>query len=114
VIVKPPAGSSSGRKVSMTKVEKLVAAVKLAQPEKTEDEILADLLERGMIHRGYIIDESMELESNVGKPQPARLVRKWVVLKDGKPEFRADTEQEAIEYRDRWMRTEEADEGGEG
>jgi hypothetical protein len=110
----PHAASVFAAKGTMTKVEKLVAAVKLAHPEKTEDEILADLLERGMIHRGYIIDESTELESNVGRPQPARLVRKWVVLKDGKSEFRADTEQEAIEYRDRWMRTDEADEGGEG
>jgi hypothetical protein len=91
----------------MTKVEQLIAAVKLAHPERTEDEILADLLERGMVHRGYIIDESTELHPNEGKPQPARLVKKWVVLKDGKPEFRADTEQEAIEYRDRWMRNEE-------
>jgi hypothetical protein len=98
----------------MTKVEQLIAAVKLDHPERTEDEILADLLERGMVDRGYIIDESMELESNEGKPQPARLVKKWVVLKDGKPEFRADTEQEAIEYRDRWMCNDEVEEGGEG
>jgi hypothetical protein len=98
----------------MTKVEQLVAAVKLAHPERTEDEILADLLERGMVDRGYIIDESTELQSNEGKPQAARLVKKWVVLKDGKPEFRADTEQEAIEYRDRWMRNDEVEEGGEG
>ncbi|MGC1903794.1 MAG: hypothetical protein WA715_08245 [Candidatus Acidiferrum sp.] len=97
----------------MTKVEQLVAAVKLAHPDRTEDEILADLLERGMVHRGYIIDESTELQSNQGK-QPARLVKKWVVLKDGRPEFRADTEQEAIEYRDRWMRNDETEEGGEG
>ena len=98
----------------MTKVEQLIAAVKLAHPEKTEDEILADLLDRGIVHRGYMIDESTELESNIGKAQPARLVKKWVVLKDGRPEFRADTEQEALEYRDRWMRNEEVDEGGEG
>lgn len=98
----------------MTKVEQLVAALKLAHPERTEDDILAELLERGMIHRGYVIDESSELESNLGKPQPARLVKKWVVLKDGKPEFRADTEQEAIESRDRWVGNEEVDEGGEG
>ena len=98
----------------MTKVEQLVAAVKLAHPERTEDEILADLLERGMVDRGYIIDESTELQSNEGKPQAARLVKKWVVLRDGKPEFRADTEQEAIEYRDRWMRNDEVEEGGEG
>ena len=98
----------------MTKAEQLVAAVKLAHPERSEDEILEELLERGMIHRGYVIDESTELQSNIGKPQPARLVKKWVVLKDGKPEFRADTEQEAMEYRDRWMRNEEVDEGGEG
>jgi hypothetical protein len=98
----------------MTKVEQLIAAVKLAHPERTEDEILADLLERGMVDRGYVIDESTELESNEGKPQPARLVKKWVVLRDGKPEFRADTEQEAIEYRDRWMRNDEVEEGGEG
>ena len=98
----------------MTKVEQLVAAVKLDHPERTEDEILADLLERGMVDRGYIIDESTELQSNEGKPQAARLVKKWVVLKDGKPEFRADTEQEAIEYRDRWMRNDEVEEGGEG
>jgi hypothetical protein len=98
----------------VTKVEQLVAAVKLAHPERTEDEILADLLERGMVHRGYVIDESPELQSNEGKPQPARLVKRWVVLKDGKPEFRAETEQEAIEYRDRWMRNDEVEEGGEG
>ena len=97
-----------------TKVEQLIAAVKLAHPERTEDEILTDLLDRGMVHPGYIIDESMELESNVGKAHPARLVKKWVVLKDGRPEFRADTEQEAIEYRDRWMQNEEVEEGGEG
>jgi hypothetical protein len=102
------------RKASMTKIEQLIAAVKLAHPERTEDEILADLLQRGMVHRGYVIDESIELESNEGKPLPARLVKKWVVLKDGRPEFRADTEQEAIEYRDRWMRNEEVEEGGEG
>ena len=98
----------------MTKIEQLIAAVKLAHPERTEDEILADLLQRGMVHRGYVIDESIELESNKGKPLPARLVKKWVVLKDGRPEFRADTEQEAVDYRDRWMRNEEAEEGGEG
>jgi hypothetical protein len=97
----------------MTKVEQLVAAIKLAHPERTEDEILADLLESGMVHRGYIIDESTELESNEGKP-PVRLIKKWVVLKNGKPEFRAETEQEAIEYRDRWMRNDEMEEGGEG
>jgi hypothetical protein len=97
----------------MTKVEQLVAAVKLAYPERTEDEILADLLERGMVDRGYVIDESTELESNEGKPQAARLVKKWVVLRDGKPEFRADTEQEAIEYRDRWMHDEDREDGGE-
>jgi hypothetical protein len=65
----------------MTKIEQLVAAVKLEHPERSEDEILADLLERGLIHKGYVIDESVELESNVGRPQPARLVKKWVVLK---------------------------------
>ena len=97
-----------------TKVEQLIAAVKLAHPERTEDEILTDLLDRGMVHSGYIIDESMELESDVGLAHPARLVKKWVVLKDGRPEFRADTEQEAIEYRDRWMQNEEVEEGGEG
>jgi hypothetical protein len=37
-----------------------------------------------------------------------------VVLKDGRPEFRANTEQEAIEYRDRWMDNEEVEDGGEG
>jgi hypothetical protein len=98
----------------MTKVEQLVAAVKLAHPDRTEDEILADLLDHGMVHRGYIIDESSEQQANEGKSQPARLVKKWVVLKDGKPEFRADTEQEAIEYRDRWMCIDEVEEGGEG
>jgi hypothetical protein len=98
----------------VTKAEQLVAAVKRAHPERSEDEILEELLERGMIHRGYVIDESTELETNIGKPQPARLVKKWVVLKDGKPEFRADTEQEAMEYRDRWMRNDEVNEGGEG
>ena len=97
----------------MTKVEQLVAAFKLAHSERTEDEILTEVLDRGMIHRGYVIDESTELESNVGKAQAARIVKKWVVLKDGKPEFRADTEQEAIEYRDRWTRNDEVDEGGE-
>jgi hypothetical protein len=99
---------------SMTKIEQLVAALKLAHPERTEDEILAALLGRGMVHRGYVIDESTEMESNEGKSQPARLVKKWVVLKDGKPEFRAASEQEAMEYRDRWMRNDEVDEGGEG
>jgi hypothetical protein len=98
----------------MTKIEQLIAAVKLAHPERTEDEILADLLERGMVHRGYVIDESTELESNEGEPLPARLVKKWVVLKDGRPEFRAYTEQEAIGYRDRWIGKEEVEEGGEG
>jgi hypothetical protein len=98
----------------MTKIEQLIAAIKLAHPERTEDEILADLLDRGMVHRGYVIDESIELEPNEGKSLPARQVKKWVVLKDGRPEFRADTEQEAIEYRDRWMRNEEVEEGGEG
>jgi len=98
----------------MTKIEQLIAAIKLAHPERTEDEILADLLDRGMVHRGYVIDESIELEPNEGKPLPARQVKKWVVLKDGRPEFRADTEQDAIEYRDRWMRNEEVEEGGEG
>ena len=76
----------------MTKAEQLVAAVKLAEPDKTEEEILGDLLNRGLIHRGYVIDESMELESNIGKPSPARLVKKWVVVKDGRTEFRAETE----------------------
>jgi hypothetical protein len=38
---------------------------------------------------------------------PAKLVKTWVVLKDGRPEFRANTEQEAIDYRDRWMREDE-------
>lgn len=98
----------------MTKVEQLVAAIKLAHPERTEDEILADLLERGMVHRGYTIDESTELQSSQGKAQPPRLLKKWVVLKDGKPEFRADTEQEALEYRDSWTRNDEAEEGAEG
>jgi hypothetical protein len=98
----------------MTKTEQLIAAVNLTHPERTEDEILADLLERGMVHRGYIIDESTELESNEGKPHPARLVKKWVVLKDGRPEFRAETEQEAIDYRHRWMRDEDVEDGGEG
>lgn len=78
----------------MTKIEQLVAAVKLEHPERSEDEILADLLERGLIHKGYVVDESMELESNVGRPHPARLVKEWVVLKDGRPEFRANTEEE--------------------
>ena len=78
----------------MTEIEQLVAAVKLEHPERSEDEILADLLERGLIHKGYVVDESMELESNVGRPHPARLVKEWVVLKDGRPEFRANTEEE--------------------
>jgi hypothetical protein len=95
----------------MTKIEQLVAAVKLEHPERSEDEILADLLERGLIHKGYVIDESMEFESNAGMPQPARLVKKWVVLKDGRPEFRADTEQDAIEYLDRWRREDEKEAG---
>ena len=67
-----------------------------------------------MVDRGYIIDESTELQSNEGKPQPARLIKKWVVLRDGKTEFRADSEQEAIEYRDRWMSNDQVEEGGEG
>jgi hypothetical protein len=85
----------------MTKAEQLVAAVKLAEPHRTEQEILADLLDRGTIQRGYVIDESTEFESNIGQPEPARLVKKWVVLKDGRPEFKADSEAEALEYRDR-------------
>jgi hypothetical protein len=93
----------------MTKPEQLVAALKLAHPGRTEDEILAELLEQGMIHHGYVIEESVE--SNKEKPQP---VKKWVVLKDGKPEFRGDTEQEAIEYRDRCIGNDYVDEGGEG
>jgi hypothetical protein len=92
----------------MTKAEQLVAAVKLAEPDKTEEEILADLLNRGLIHRGYVIDESMELESNIGKPSPARLVKKWVVVKEGRTEFHADTEYEATQYRDKWMQRENA------
>ena len=91
----------------MTKIEQLIAAVKLEHPERSEDEILDDLLERGLIHKGYVVDESTELEPNIGRPHPARLVKKWVVLKDGRPEFRADTEQEAIEYRDRRTREDE-------
>jgi hypothetical protein len=90
----------------MTKAEQLVAAVKLAEPDKTEEEILGDLLNRGLIHRGYVIDESMELESNIGKPSPARLVKKWVVVKGGRTEFRAETEYEAMQYRDKWMQQE--------
>jgi hypothetical protein len=98
----------------MTKAEQLVAAVKLAEPDKTEEEILGDLLNRGLIHRGYVIDESMELESNIGKPSPARLVKKWVVVRDGKTEFRADTEYEAMQYRDKWMQKESATEPESG
>jgi hypothetical protein len=90
----------------MTKAEQLVAAVKLAEPDKTEEEILTDLLNRGLIHRGYLIDESMELESNIGNPSPARLVKKWVVVKEGRTEFRADTEYEATQYRDKWIQHE--------
>ena len=95
----------------MTKIEQLVAAVKLEHPERSEDEILADLLERGLIHKGYVIDESRELQSSVGRPHRSRLVKKWVVLKEGRPEFRANTEQEAIEYLDRWMREDEREAG---
>lgn len=94
----------------MTKAEQLVAAVKLTEPDKTEEEILGDLLNRGLIHRGYVIDESMELESNIGNPSPARLVKKWVVVKDGRTEFRADTEYEATQCRDKWMQQESATE----
>jgi hypothetical protein len=82
----------------MTKVEQLIAEVKREYPERSEDEILADLLARGAIHRGYVIDESTELESNHGTPEPARLVKTWVVLKDGRPEFRSQIEQEAIAF----------------
>jgi len=63
------------------------------------------------IHKKYVIDQWMELESNIGRPQPARLVKKWVVLKECRPEFRANTEQEAIGYRDRWMREDEKEAG---
>jgi len=94
----------------MTKAEQLVAAVKLSQPDRTEDEIVADLLNRGLIYRGYVIDESMELESNIGKPSPARLVKKWVVLKDGIPEYRADSEYDAMRYRDKRMQEDEKEE----
>jgi hypothetical protein len=95
----------------MTKIEQLIAAVKLEHPEKSEDEILADLLERGLIHKRYVVDESTELEANIGRPHPARLVKKWIVLKDGRAEFLANTEQEAIEYRDRRMREDEIEAG---
>ncbi len=57
----------------------------------------------------------MELESNVEKGT-TRQATQEMGGSEGWPhlEFRADTEQEAIEYRDRWMRNEEAEEGGEG
>ncbi len=91
----------------MTKAEQLVAAIKLSEPDKTEDEILADLLKRGLIYKGYLIDESMEFQSNLGEASPARLVKKWVVLKAGKPEYRADTEHEAMQYRDKRLQEDE-------
>jgi hypothetical protein len=91
----------------MTKAEQLVAAIKLSEPDRTEDEILADLLNRGLIFKGYLIDESTELESNIGKPTAARLVKKWVVVKDGRSEYRADTEFEAMQYRDKRLREDE-------
>jgi hypothetical protein len=91
----------------MTKAEQLVAAIKLSEPDRTEDEILADLLNRGLIFKGYLIDESTELESNIGKPVAARLVKKWVVVKDGRSEYRADTEFEAMQYRDKRLREDE-------
>jgi hypothetical protein len=91
----------------MTKAEQLVAAIKFSEPDRAEDEILADLLNRGLIFRGYVIDESTELESNIGKPGPARLVKKWVVVKDGRSEFRADTEFEAMQYREERLQEDE-------
>ncbi len=94
----------------MTKAEQLVAAIKLSEPDRTEDEILADLLNRGLIFKGYLIDESTELESNIGKPVAARLVKKWVVVKDGRSEYRADTEFEAMQYRDKRLREDETKE----
>jgi hypothetical protein len=93
--------------ILMTKAEQLVAAIKLSEPDRTEDEILADLLNRGLIFKGYLIDESMELESNIGRPGAARLVKKWVVVKDGRPEYRADTEFEAMQYRDQRLQEDE-------
>jgi hypothetical protein len=91
----------------MTKIEQLVAAVKLANPESTEDEILEDLLARRLICRGYVVDESIELEPNVATG-PARLVKNWVVLRDGRPVFRSEIELEAIDYRDRQLREDAA------
>jgi hypothetical protein len=91
----------------MTKAEQLVAAIKLSEPDRTEDEILADLLNRGLIFKGYLMDESTELESNIGEPAAARLVKKWVVVKDGRSEYRADTEFEATQYRDKRLRGDE-------
>jgi hypothetical protein len=84
----------------MTKIEQLIAAVRLEHPARPEDEIIADLLARGAIQRGYVVDESTELKSNHGSPEPARLVKTWVVFKDGRPEFRSEVEQEAIDYRE--------------
>jgi hypothetical protein len=92
----------------MTKIEQLVAAVKLANPELTEDSILEDLLAREFIYRGYVIDESIELEPNVGTAEPARLVKNWVVLKDGRPVFQSEIEAEAIDYRNRRLREDAA------
>jgi hypothetical protein len=82
----------------MTKIEQLVAMLRQSMPDKADTEILADLLSRGVVHHGYAIDESVELESNIGTPRPARLVKRWVVLKAGRPEFSTDSEQEAVEY----------------
>jgi hypothetical protein len=87
----------------MTKAEQLVATLRQAMPGKTDEEILAELLSRGVVHHGYVIDESVELESNIGMPSPARLVKRWVVLKAGRPEYSADSEQEAVEYLKRNM-----------
>lgn len=67
-------------------------------PDRTDGEILADLLSRGVVHQGYAIDESVELESNIGTSEPARLAKRWVVLKAGHPEYSTDSEDEAIDY----------------
>jgi hypothetical protein len=59
----------------MTKVEQLVAALKLAHAERTEDEILADLLEHGIGRRhGWAILSQVDdgrLSKNLTRCQPA-------------------------------------------
>lgn len=89
----------------MTKAEQLVAASSWNNPTRPKTRFLRTC-SIPLVHKGYVIDESMELEPSIGKSRPARLVKKWVVVKDGKTEFRADTEYEAMQYQDKWIQQE--------